>query len=143
MIKIKRTEFGIHLTFAGLPQRRETEQWLEDSKPVLAEMSGGFGVFVDMRELILLPPESQPALREGQTMYRESGMVRSVVILRDELILMQFKRIAKQTGIYEWERYIDSESEPNWEQVGLDWLVDGIDPDKIEDPQPQEAKIDS
>jgi hypothetical protein len=43
---------------------------------------------------------------------------------------MQFKRIAKETGIYQWERYIDSNANPTWEQAGVDWLVKGTDPDK-------------
>ena len=34
-----------------------------------------------------------------------------------------------QTGIHVYERYIDAVDDPNWEQRGLDWVVDGIDPD--------------
>ncbi len=43
---------------------------------------------------------------------------------------MQFKRIAKETGIYEWERYINASATPNWEQAGADWLTKAADPDK-------------
>jgi len=34
-------------------------------------------------------------------------MVRSVVILANTITKLQFKRIAQETGIYQWERYID------------------------------------
>ena len=88
-----------------------------------------FVVFVDMRDMELLPPESRPIMIEGQRYYRANGMQRSVVILKDKITMMQFKGIAKETGIYEWERYIDSNAEPNWKQVAMAWILDNIDPD--------------
>ncbi len=42
---------------------------------------------------------------------------------------MQFKRIARETGIDQWERYINASATPNWEQVGIDWLTRAADPD--------------
>ena len=56
-------------------------------------------------------------------------MTRSVVILSDPVIRRQFEDLAKETGIYEWERYIDASTTPNWEKVGLDWLIHAYDPD--------------
>jgi hypothetical protein len=130
MWKIEHREYGVHLTFSGHIKEAEMEAWLEASKKELAKLEPPFGVFVDMRDMILLPPESQPAMQAGQRYYREQGMVRSVVILQDDVLAMQFQRIAKKTGIYEWERYIDASNEPNWEQAGLDWIIDAIDPDQ-------------
>ena len=34
-----------------------------------------------------------------------------------------------ETGIYEWERYIDASKTPKWEEIGIEWLVNNIDPD--------------
>ncbi len=133
MYKIDRRDFGVHLVFSGHPRREEIEQWLAESKLILAGFEDSFGVFVDMRDLILLPPESQPTMKEGQRLYRAAGMARSVVILSNDIVAMQFMRIAKQTGIYEWERYVDASTEPNWEQVALDWIIDAEDPDRESD----------
>jgi hypothetical protein len=57
-------------------------------------------------------------------------MQRSVVILKDKITMMQFRGIAKETGIYEWERYIDASAVENWEQIGLDWILNAVDPDQ-------------
>jgi hypothetical protein len=57
-------------------------------------------------------------------------MERSVVILSNTVTTMQFKRIAQETGIYQWERYIDASKTQNWEGIGKKWLVNAIDPDK-------------
>lgn len=51
-------------------------------------------------------------------------------IVNTSIVKMQFKRIAQETGIYQWERYIDSSTIKDWEEVGIDWLTKSIDPDK-------------
>ena len=129
MYKIEKTDYGVRLTFAGRVDAHEMTRWLEESEDVLPGLKRGFCVFVDMRTLIPLTPDTEHLIKEGQKLYKRMGMERSVVILASPVITMQFKGIAHETGIYKWERYIDASSEPNWEQVGLDWLTREIDPD--------------
>jgi hypothetical protein len=69
-------------------------------------------------------------MEKGQKLFKQKGMERSVVILNSAAITMQFKRIAKETGIYSWERYINAAQEPNWEKKGLSWIEKAVDPDK-------------
>jgi len=83
-----------------------------------------------MRILKPLPLEAQKHMQEGQKLYKGKGMSKSVVILSNVTTKMQFKRIGQETGIYQWERYIDEVSNPNWEKAGVDWIKNGIDPDK-------------
>lgn len=130
MYKIDKKLYGYYLTFGGFIPKDEMDKWVKDSEKALAGQSGKFGVFVDMRTLKPLPPDSQESMKTGQKLYKTKGMQRSVVILNDSVTTMQFKRIAKETGIYEWERYIDASKTINWEQVGVDWIKDGKDPDK-------------
>jgi len=91
--------------------------------------SGEFGVFIDMRTLKPILPDTQEFMQQGQKMYKLKGMKRSVVILHSSITTMQFQRIAKETGIYEWERYIDASKTANWEKIGIDWIKSGVDPD--------------
>ena len=130
MYRIDKKSYGPHLTFSGYIPKDELEQWLADSKEMLKSFPDEFVVFVDMRDMELLAPESRPAMIDGQRYYRAHGMQRSVVILKDKITMLQFIGIAKETGIYEWERYIDANAEPNWEQVALDWILNAVDPDK-------------
>ncbi len=129
MYKITKKPFGYHLELGGFIEPAEMQKWVEESKATLTGQSGNFGVFVDMRNLKPLPPDSQHYMQEGQKLYKEKGMQRSVVILNDKITTMQFKRIAKETGIYNWERYIDASSNANWQKDGEDWIVSGKDPD--------------
>ena len=130
MHKVEKTGYGYKLTFADFVKPEEMKQWLEDSKKALSSPPKEFGVFVDMRTLKPLTPDAQAVMEEGQKLFKLKGMSRSVVILANSVLTMQFKRIAKETGIYQWERYIDANSNPKWEQAGVDWLVKGTDPDK-------------
>ncbi len=130
MYRIEQTYYGVKLTFGGFIQKEEMAEWVKESKKYGGSLPVKFGVFVDMRNLKPLPAESQEEMQNGQKWYKGRGMTRSVVILNDAITTMQFKRIAKETGIYEWERYINSAQITNWEDVGTKWLEEGIDPDR-------------
>jgi len=130
MYHIEKTTWGFKLTFGETIDAKEMTQWVKDSEHALAGQIGKFGVFVDMRTLKPLASDVQNIMESGQKLYKMKGMQRSVVILNSALTTMQFKRIAKETGIYEWERYLGADKITNWEKVGLDWIIKGIDPDK-------------
>ena len=130
MYKIKKKEYGYKITFGDFINEVEMKKWVEESKAALQTAPNSFGIFVDMRTLKPLPPEAQKFMQEGQKLYKAKGMSKSVVILANAVTKMQFKRIGQETGIYQWERYIDEASNPNWEKAGVDWIQNGIDPDK-------------
>ncbi|MDD3730987.1 MAG: hypothetical protein PHU88_01255 [candidate division Zixibacteria bacterium] len=130
MYKIEKSDFGYKLTFGGKMDLEEMSTWFNESKEILKTASRGFGVFVDMRELQLLEPDAQKEMQAGQRYYRHMGMKRSIVILDNPILTVQFKRIALQSGIYDNERYIDASTVSNWEEIGMDWIMKGIDPDK-------------
>ena len=62
--------------------------------------------------------------------FKEHGMSKSVVILDSGIAVLQLKRTAKESGIYDHERYLTPEDNPNWEKQAMDWLLNDIDPDK-------------
>ena len=130
MYKIEKNNYGYKLIFGGFIKKDEMQNWVADSKKSLLNSPASFGVFIDMRDLKPLPEDSQQYMVEGQKLYKAKGMKRSVVILSNSIAKMQFQRLAKETGIYEWERYIDASSSSNWEQIGIDWISKQIDPDK-------------
>jgi len=130
MYKIEKKNYGYKIIFGDFMSENEIKKWVEESKFALQTAPKSFGVFVDMRTLKPLMPELHKYMQEGQKLYKDKGMIKSVVILANAVTKMQFKRIGQETGIYQWERYIDESSNPNWEKVGIDWIQNGIDPDK-------------
>lgn len=130
MYKIDKTKYGLRLLFGGVMDAPELQAWLRDSAELLQTVTPHFSVLVDMRTLSPLDDAGKSVMREGQQLYRSAGMDRSVVILENPVTLMQFKRIAHASGIFHWERYLCALETPDWEQVALNWLLRGIDPDK-------------
>lgn len=130
MYKIEKEDYGFKLTFGDFIKAEEMMAWVDESKNALAAAPNEFGVFIDMRTLKPLPADTQAHMEEGQRLYKGKGMIRSAVVLASATTKMQFKRIAQETGIYEWERYIDASSVPNWEKAGVSWISEGIDPDE-------------
>jgi hypothetical protein len=130
MNKIEKKDYGYKLTFGGQIDLNEMSQWVKDAGSSLEGQTGTFGVFVDMRELLPLTQEVQQEMTKGQILFKQKGMSKSVVILNNALTTMQFKRLGKESGIYEWERYIDASKVDNWEDVGIAWLKNGTDPDQ-------------
>ena len=129
MYQIERTEYGLHLTFGGVILVKEMAEWCDNNSKVVDEIPGDFLVFVDMRTIGPVPHDSQIVMEKGQKYCKDNGMQRSVVILSDSLTRMQFIRIAKKSGIYQWERYIDISTTDDWEKQGMDWILNSIDPD--------------
>ncbi len=130
MYKIDKLGYAYKLTFSDFIAVEEMTNWVNDAKSALGSAPAKFGVFVDMRDLKPLPPDAQAEMQNGQKAFKEKGMERSVVVVNSGITKMQFQRIAKETGIYAWERYVDASSEGNWEQIGIDWISKGVDPDQ-------------
>jgi len=129
MYKIEKTEYGLKLIFEGLILADQMESWLKESEEYLSDRNKSFGVFVDMRKLKPIPKSSQRLISEGQKLYKTRGMERSAVILKNTVLTRQFKTIAKETGIFQLERYIDASKNDDWEQQGLKWLLDSVEPE--------------
>jgi hypothetical protein len=128
MYNIEKKPYGFKLTFDGFIKLDEMTKWVEDSKSKLNSAGSKFGIFVDMRNLKPLAADVKSKMEEGQKLYKMKGMERSVVILNSAMTKMQFEKIAKESGIYQWERYINATDNPNWEKDGEAWLTSGTDP---------------
>jgi anti-anti-sigma regulatory factor len=128
MITIDKTSYGLRLTFRGLWGVAELRAFAAEFDRHLADLGESFAVFVDMRALPPISPDGVPALVDIQRQAKEHGMTRSVVITTNPATIQQFQRIAGDSAINRTERYINAAAIADWEQIGLDWLLHGIEP---------------
>ena len=84
---------------------------------------------VNMRKMKTLPPDAKAILEEGQRYYISKGGKRSAVIASNVITKEQQRNIGVRSGVTEFEQYFDG-SKPDWEQKALDWLINGIPPEK-------------
>jgi len=130
MYNISQQKYGYQLTFGGSIDVNEMNHWREESRSALTSAPKGFGVLIDMRGLRPggLKADAQPIMVDGQAMYRKAGMVRSCVILSSATVTMQFQRLARESGIDSYERYINAAAHPDWEAKAVAWLENQVDP---------------
>ena len=65
----------------------------------------------------------------AQKLYRDAGMTRSAVVVDSLATVLQFRRIARESGIDAWERYFNAQ-DPDHEERALAWLRDAADPSR-------------
>jgi hypothetical protein len=53
------------------------------------------------------------------------------VILKSSAIANQFRQLARDSGVYRFERYINADEDPDWLEHALAWVQSQIDPDQI------------
>ena len=128
MYKIDKTDLGFNLTFAGDMTKDEIEKWYTESEQALIGQQSPFGVIIDMRTLAPLPVEAQEIMVRGQSMYRSRGMERSCVILDDAITTIQFMRLARKSGIFKFERYINASEHRDWLARARNWVRHAIAP---------------
>jgi hypothetical protein len=129
MYRIETAPFGFRITIGGRVTLEEATEHLMESRQLLRVCAKPFGVLVDIRTLQPLADDVQAIIDETQRLYQRGGLERSAVVLDSAIMTMQFQRIAKDTGVYTHERYVDASKTPTWEQVALAWIRHGIDPD--------------
>jgi hypothetical protein len=131
MYKIDKRPSGYVLTFAGNIDSKEMDNWHKDSQKILeTEERSGFGVIINMKDLLPLSNDTTGIMISGQKLYKDKGMLRSAVILNNGELTSQFKNLAIQSGIFVTERYIDASVNANPVDTAIGWVKDSLDPDK-------------
>lgn len=128
---LKNSEYGFLIKFRGIVDNSDVEKIFDDVMIELKEKKSNYGVIVDMREMITFPLSAQHIFKDMQSILRNMGMKRSIIVLNDTITAMQFRNIGKSNGSYEWERYLDSSRYRNWHEISMLWLTEGKDPDKL------------
>ncbi len=132
------TDYGFRVHAPGYITPAEARAWFEDLKTRVVALEGKpFGLLVDSRTQKANPPDTQELIKESMVWLRSHGMERSVVVLDSTVALIQILRLAKATGVYAYERYLDALKEAEWETKAVDWISRGIDPDL---PQPAQKQ---
>ncbi len=132
MFKVELADYGIKLTVQGHISIDESNAWGEEYIKKLAEVVArkqSFGHFVDLRGFKPGGPENQETTKKIMKAFKDAGGERSAVVLDNVVAVMQIRRLAKESGINDWERYIDPETYPDFEKRAIAWIVDGVDPE--------------
>lgn len=131
MYTIELTDYGMKHTFGGVLDARELKQWYEESKMLLTSLGKQFGMVLDMREVKPLGNKAEEIFYEATKFISKQGMKRGACIMENPEVARQMRQIAKYANIHRQERYIDAVISRNWEKLSRDWVINGIDPDRV------------
>ena len=138
MYRIEITDYGVRFTLRGFVDQQEILRWAVDVRESTKSLAKGFCIFLDMRGMQPLPPDACNVMEKAQQAAIKAGMKRAVQVVDDPITRIQFKRLARRTGISGIERQIDPSTVPDWERAAMDWLIVGTDPNPDD---PAETKI--
>ena len=114
MFKIENKDYGLLVTIQGGLDASDAEAWLTGMEEALRQTQRPFGILVDVREAKLFQQEAQAALKRGMEACARAGMERAAVALNGAVATLQARRLARETGISSWQRYVDAASDPAW-----------------------------
>jgi hypothetical protein len=127
--KTEKTAYGYTSAISGTLTPPEAAAWFEEVKRAVGSTHHAFHQLIDLRGQKPNPPQSQAIVEQAMGWVREQGMVRSAVVLSDTIMRMQIMRLAKEVGMYAYERYFDASKNPNWQKEAMAWIEQGVDPD--------------
>lgn len=128
--KIDKMTYGIRVTFDGMMNEEVAKDFAKEFLQVLSGVNGSMSILIDLRKGKPISAESQAILNDCYSAVIKRGLIRSANIVSSSLMRMQMERRARELGTYDKVRYIDSSADGNCEQIAVDWLERGIDPDK-------------
>jgi hypothetical protein len=128
MYKIEKTSYGFHTTFGGTLKESEVRQYAAEIDVLRQETKRPYSVIIDIRNLVPPEPGVLEILKEAQARARECGMQRMSILGQSPIIKSQALQFVFLTDSADMTRYINTSKVENWDKLGLDWAVNGIEP---------------
>lgn len=122
------TTYGYRTEISAPLQAADVKMWTEEIRSVVRGRPA-FSQLVDIRNNTARDEDTTRMIEETMQWVRANGLQRSAVIVASPTLKMQVQRLARNTGVDTYERYLDAASDPQWEQKALAWLERGVDPD--------------
>jgi DNA-binding CsgD family transcriptional regulator len=123
----EKTSFGYRVSVRGALRADGASAWLKELRSTIDRAEGRFGLLLDIRglqwdevgaEIIVLP-----ALQR----LREAGVERSAIIADDPTVLLAFRRLAQEVGLYGSQRYFSTMLLADCERAATRWVAFGDD----------------
>lgn len=128
-VRLEVTHFGLRSTVWDPLTVQEERSWLAGIKEQVPTLETFYGQLIDLRGRGVGGLSDPSIVVDAMHYVLAHGLLRSAVVVADPLIAMHVKRLSWDSGVYEWERYIDASVEPDWERLAVEWIDHGIDPD--------------
>ncbi len=128
MYHFEETDYGFRVTVTGSYTVEDVEAVREKVAALANKRKSEFACLIDTRKQMSIAPEARTALADCEKFTHELGCVRFAIISAAPISINQLKQVGLNSGTASYERYIDAGKTDDWERIGLDWAVFGIEP---------------
>lgn len=133
MYTIEKKHYGLRITMGGLYAPGEIAQYVEEKDAALREFEGTYSLMVDLRSAI--PPVAEDAEILQQSQARSKGrLVRQAIVVHSPVVKLRANQLMVSSQISDRTRFINAAASPNWEEIAMNWILYGEEPDPDEQP---------
>ncbi len=134
MYTIERKHYGLHITMGGLYAPGEMETYVREKEKAIAAIDGPFSLLVDLRSAIPPDERDEKLLEECQARLTRWGLVRMAFVVSSPVIRIQARQLVINATVKDQTRLIDASKSPNWEELALNWILYGTEPEAQSSP---------
>ncbi len=127
MYAIEKTEYGIYVTFSGILNLNEVEQYIREKEVFMNDHPGVYSALVDVRRLATPRDEVMDLLSKTLKKSKEK-LLRMAIIVTSPVVHGIAKQFGFRSSINNVTRVINTNKNTDWEKVALNWINDGIEP---------------
>ncbi len=129
MYKIEKKEYGLYVVMGGLLTVLEVKRYVEEKEAILSKFDGPYSMMVDIRTVVAPHDEMFHFLKKSQEKMKSDNLQRMSIIVDSPVVYGIAKQLGFESGIHSCTRVINSLNIANWEEISLDWVIRGIEPD--------------
>lgn len=128
MYTIERKYYGLRITMGNQYAPDEIERYVKEKEEALREFEGGYSLLVDLRTAI--PPNQEEAefLRKSQAKM-DAGLIRQAWVIHSPVVRQRANQLVVTGPIKDRTRIIDSSASEDWEEIAMNWILYGTEPD--------------
>lgn len=122
MIEVGLRDTGYEITLSGIISGNESKDLAFVLADELAGLPQGFGVIIDIRNLVLLEPEAHVNLEDAVEQARDLGMEKLAIVAINSGNAAVMFQMANRLNLDAGYLYLDVAADPDWRQQMIDWL---------------------
>jgi hypothetical protein len=127
MYTIESTDYGFKLAVRGKVDRDIAEQIRFELLRALAMHNRPFCLFVDLREMIPIGPETIGTVVEIHDSCHELSLIRAALVVSSPVVRGQMEQISFDGDSIHRDRFFDALNDPDWESKAINWVT-GVAP---------------
>ena len=129
MYSIEKAPYGYRVTASGQMDIDEAEKLRIQLIGTLTELGAPFSLVIDLRKLIPISADVSQVMMDMQRACAQMSLQRVALIIESPVVKGQSRQITYDADTEKHDRVINALSVPDWEEVAVAWVADGVDPE--------------